>query len=150
MLSTHLATQADIPTLINLMREFYAEGGYVLDEAEGKASFNTLISTPALGGVWLAEIDGEAVGHVVLVVRFAMEYGGLEGYIDDLFVRPSARRQGVGRALLEALFADCRQRGVKALVVEVGQSNHAAQKLYASFGLRGWTDDREVLVCKLT
>jgi GNAT superfamily N-acetyltransferase len=100
--------------------------------------------------VWLAEWAGEAAGHTVLSVRYAMEYGGFEGYIDDLFVRPSARRHGVARALLEALVADCKQRGVKGLAVEVSRGNHAAQNLYASFGLRGWTDDREVLVTELS
>lgn len=143
------ATLADIPTLLKLMREFYAESGFVLDDAEATASFNALLNNPALGGVFLAQQAGEAAGHVVLTVRFAMEYGGLESYVDDLYVRPPVRRQGVAHALLEALFADCRERGAKAVLVEVAQSNTAAQKLYASFGLRGWADDREVLVCAL-
>ncbi|MBL8046649.1 MAG: GNAT family N-acetyltransferase [Anaerolineales bacterium] len=140
------AALADIPTLLKLMEPFTTDGGYPFDEVEATASFNTLLSNPALGGVFLAEIAGEAAGYVVLTMRFAMEYGGLEGYLDDLYVRPAVRRQGVAHALLEALFADCRQRDVKGVAVEAGQSNHAAQKLYASFGLHGWTDDREVLV----
>jgi GNAT superfamily N-acetyltransferase len=142
---TRPARLADVPTLLNLMEEFQAESNYVLDRAEGATGFTVLLSNPDLGGVWLAERAGEAVGYVVLTVRYAMEYYGCEGYIDDLFVRASARRQGVAQALLAALVADCRQRGVKALVVEVGRGNHTA----ASFGLRGWEDDREVLVCTL-
>lgn len=122
------ATLADIPTLLKLMEPFTTDGGYPFDEAEATASFKSLLSNSALGGIFLAEIAGEAAGYVVLTLRFAMEHAGLEGYIDDLYVRPPARRQGVARALLEALFADCRQRGAKAVLVEVGQSNTAAQK----------------------
>lgn len=149
-LTIRAATLADIPALLELMEPFTTAGGYPFDAVEATASFTSLLSNPALGGVFLAEITGEAAGYVVLTVRFAMEYSGLEGYSDDLYVRPAVRRQGAAHALLEALFADCRQRGAKAVLVEVGQSNTAAQQLYASFGLRGWTDNREVLVCALS
>jgi ribosomal protein S18 acetylase RimI-like enzyme len=141
---------ADIPALLRLMEPFTTDGGYPFDAVDATASFTTLLSNPALGGVFLAEVAGEAAGYVVLTMRFAMEYGGLEGYIDDLYVCPPVRRQGVAHALLTALLANCRQRGVKSVAVEVGESNHAAQKLYASFGLHGWEDDREVLVCTLS
>jgi GNAT superfamily N-acetyltransferase len=64
-----------------------------------------------------------------------MEYGGLRGIIDDLFVRPSARGRGVAAALLEALTADCAGRGVRSLTVEVGPENEIAKRVYARAGL---------------
>ena len=62
-------------------------------------------------------------------------FGAPDGFIDDLFVRPEFRRRGVASSLLSALFEQCRQDGVAALHVEVGEDNAAAGALYREFGL---------------
>jgi GNAT superfamily N-acetyltransferase len=63
---------------------------------------------------WLAELDGEAVGYA-LVVPAAYETGYAKPgvYLQDLFVVAEARRRGVGRALLAAVAADTRRRGLE-------------------------------------
>ena len=127
------------------MREFYAESSYPLDDAWATAAFEHLLGEPALGAVWLVE-DGDApIGHVVLTVHFSMEFGGLCGTIDDLFVKPAHRRRGGGSAAFEAAIAECRRRGCRALSVEVGTDNHAAKALYETFGLVSTRDGRETL-----
>jgi GNAT superfamily N-acetyltransferase len=78
-----------------------------------------------------------------------MEYGGLDGFIDDLFVISSCRRRGLGRLAIRTLIDECRQRGVLALHVEVGRDNGAANALYAEFGLHPPTDDRQMLTAVL-
>lgn len=57
-----------------------------------------------------------------------------EGEIADLAVAPSARRRGVGGELLDRVAADARQGGVRALYLEVRESNTAAIALYRSRG----------------
>jgi GNAT superfamily N-acetyltransferase len=56
--------------------------------------------------------------------------GGMGLYLDDLFVRPDARGQGVGRALIERV----REVGIgrRALVVRwiTDENNEAARRLY--------------------
>jgi GNAT superfamily N-acetyltransferase len=147
--STGLAVQRAAPehvdSLVSLMRHFYAEAGYPLDRSWAKASFLALLSEPSLGCAWLAHWRNKAVGHAVLTVRYTMEHGALSGYVDDLFVEPEHRRQGVARALLAALFEECRARGCKSVQVEVGQSNVAARDLYAAFGLVPCQDGRMLL-----
>ena len=49
-------------------------------------------------------------------------------------VAPSARRRGVGRALLEAAAADARARGATTLFLEVRDGNAAAFALYRAAG----------------
>ena len=125
----------DIPTLIDLMAEFYGESGFPLPVANAQAAFTTLLSDARLGGAWIGWTDdGEPTGHAVLTVCYSMEYGGLRGFVDDLFVRPAARGQGVAAKLLDALAADCAVRGVRALHVEVGPDNAIAQRVYARGG----------------
>jgi ribosomal protein S18 acetylase RimI-like enzyme len=127
------------------MREFYAESAFPLDREWGEQAFTRLIAEPSLGAVWIIECDGDPVGHVVLSVRFAMEFGGLSGYIDDLFVRPAHRRKGAARAGLDALVAECRHRGCRSLHVEVAPDNHAANALYRRYGLLPLGDGRQQL-----
>lgn len=54
--------------------------------------------------------------------------------LHDLFVYPEYRRQGVGQALLDHLFAKARQAGCKRVYLEVRVGNDAAIRLYARNG----------------
>jgi ribosomal protein S18 acetylase RimI-like enzyme len=137
--------RADVGTLVDLMREFYAESCFPLDQKWAEAAFLQLLQQPQLGCVWLAEYQGVAAGHAVLTLRYSMEHGALSGHIDDLFVKPEYRRQHVARALLSELFDECRRRSCKSMYVEVGNKNVPAVELYRQYGLAPFRDDRELL-----
>ncbi len=139
------ATIADVPDLVGLMDEFYAEAHFPLDHPAAELSFSALLRQPALGTVWLMLHDGQPAGYVVLTTRFSMEYGGLDGFVDDLFVRPRFRRRGLGASALALLLEEAHARGLRALHVEVGRTNQAGQALYRSLGMMPGTDDRELL-----
>ncbi|GJG86297.1 hypothetical protein tb265_14780 [Gemmatimonadetes bacterium T265] len=128
------AAAADVPALVALMTAFYAEADFPLPAGPAARAFAALLADARLGGAWIAEADGEAVGHAVLTVGFSMEYGGLRGFVDDLYVRPAARGRGAGAVLLAAVRASAAARGVRALHVEVGPDNHTARRLYARAG----------------
>src|SRR5688572_23886430 len=114
------ATQSDVGALVELMREFYAEANYPLDQEWAQAAFSPLLIPSELGCVWLAECGGVAAGHAVLTLRYTMEHGALSGHIDDLFVKPEFRRRRMACALLSELFDECKRRGCKSVYVEVG------------------------------
>ncbi|MDZ7653637.1 MAG: GNAT family N-acetyltransferase [Burkholderiaceae bacterium] len=126
------------------MGAFYAESDDPLDVGWAAASFRTLITQPALGAVWLAQADSGAVGHAVLTVRHAMEFGGPLGVVDDLYVAPAWRRRGIAGALLDALRGECRLRECKAWQVEVGADNAGAQALYRRFGFAPVSSGRQL------
>lgn len=146
---TRRAAPDDIPLLVELMREFYAESPYSLDMDWAASSFRALLKDDSSGAVWIIFYDSEPAGYVVLTIKFSMEYGGLDGFIDDLFIRPPCRRRGLARTLLNALFDECERRGVLAVHVEVGRDNTAANALYSSYGLKPYTDDRQMLTARL-
>ena len=52
----------------------------------------------------------------------------------NIAVFPASRRQGVARALIEALVSALRERGSKQLTLEVRASNGPARQLYESLG----------------
>jgi ribosomal protein S18 acetylase RimI-like enzyme len=145
--STKTATSEDVDDLLDLMSDFYAESAYDLNRELSRRALDDLIEHPSWGRVWLVRHDGRTAGYIVLTVCFSMEYGGLSGNVDDLFVRPEFRRRGLGRLAMEALLSECRQRDVRAVHVEVDQNNRRAKNLYGKVGFR--EDDRELMTCKL-
>ena len=56
------ATTDDTQTLVDLMAEFYAESGFVLDRRHTAAAFSALLGDPRLGRVWLIERDAASPG----------------------------------------------------------------------------------------
>jgi ribosomal protein S18 acetylase RimI-like enzyme len=150
MVSVRPASRADIPVLVELMREFYAESSFPLDLEWAARSFAQLLDEPARGAVWVIDVNGAPAGHVVLSLRFTMEFGGLSGYIDDLFVKRECRRQGAARAGLDALIAEARGRGCRSLHVEVDPGNAAATTLYRRYGMVPGSDQRQQLGMTLT
>jgi ribosomal protein S18 acetylase RimI-like enzyme len=143
------AGQSDVPALLDLMNQFYAESDYDLDRSWAEESFRQILRNEARGAVWVAREGAEAIGYIVLTLRHSMEFGGLVGIVDDLFVRASFRRKGVGSALVAALLEASRNLGLFAVHVEVGSNNLAAGALYKAFGLNSNSDGRETLTARL-
>lgn len=141
------ASVHDLPNLLELMHEFYAEAGYSLNPDRAGAAFLPLLAPGQLGQVWLAELDGQLAGHLVLTFCYSMEYGGRSAFVDDLFVRPTLRNRGVGRALVGHARAICEELGVRAMHLEVARTNGPAQTVYRAAGF-GETD-RELLTLAL-
>lgn len=129
-----LATPDDVPALVGLMREFYAESDYPLPEAQAARTFEQLLASPEQGAAWLMTLDREPAGFIVLTVAFSMEYGGLRGFVDDLFVVPRFRRHGLASAALAAVRQSCASRGVRALLVETSLGNEQAVRVYRRAG----------------
>ena len=146
------AGQAEVPELAGLMREFYAESGFVLDEDRARAGFEALFADARLGRVWLIEREasnaGAAVGYIVVTFVFAMEYGGMAATVDDFFVRPEARGEGLGTAALAEVRRACAGLGMRALRVEVGVDNLVARAAYRSAGFES-LPDRGVMAAPL-
>jgi len=128
------AGQGDVATLVGLMRDFYAESGYTLVEPRAATAFEALRAQPGLGRIWLVERDGETAGYVVVTFVFAMEHGGLAAVVDDFYVRPEARGEGLGKAALAAVRLACEGLGARAMRVEVGVDNDRARAVYRSAG----------------
>ena len=128
------ATFSDIPALIDLMTEFYAESGYALDCPLATTAFTTLLADQRLGYVWLIQAESAVVGHVVVTLKFAMEYGGMVACIDDLYVVPAARNKGLSTAALLHIREVCERTGIRAITVEVGADNGPAQAAYRRVG----------------
>ena len=84
--------------------------------------------------VLAARAEGRVAGVVLLAYRLSVSAAGQFASIEDLYVRPGARRQGIGRALLEAVEKRCASRGVSYVEAEVEDDQAAA--FYSALGYK--------------
>ncbi len=132
-----IETVDDLAPAVALAREF---GDWATKEIEARLGVvipaesdhrpEVLDDLLAAGGrLYVAEVDGGAVG-----------IGGLKrlsetaGEIKRMFVLPSARGRGAGRAIVERLVADARALGFATIYLESASFMHAAHALYRSVG----------------
>jgi ribosomal protein S18 acetylase RimI-like enzyme len=73
-------------------------------------------------------------GLALLRFRPAIWSTGLEAYLQELYVVPSLRGQGIGRALLTEAIELSRERGADGIDLNTGETDTAARGLYESMG----------------
>jgi GNAT superfamily N-acetyltransferase len=82
----------------------------------------------------VAELDGEVVGCALWFKNFST-WDGVHGiYLEDLYVRPSARGSGLGKALLVTLAEECVRNGYTRLQWSVLNWNEPAIGFYDALG----------------
>jgi GNAT superfamily N-acetyltransferase len=88
-------------------------------------------------------------GVAQLRFRLSVWTGAHDAWLEDLFVAESARRDGVGAALLEVCVERARERGCKRIQLDANERNEAALPLYERFGFssaqpRRWQGGRDL------
>jgi GNAT superfamily N-acetyltransferase len=89
----------------------------------------------------IAEVDGAPVGLALWFLNFSTWTGRHGIYLEDLFVDPRARRQGVARALFVALAQEAARRGCARIDWAVLDWNKTAMDFYRTLGAArssGW------------
>ncbi|OYU16760.1 MAG: GNAT family N-acetyltransferase [Rhodobacteraceae bacterium PARR1] len=81
----------------------------------------------------LAVAGGEVVGFAIHLHHPSTWVLGEDCYLEDLFLAPAARGQGLGRALIDDLMALARARGWHRLYWHTDEGNATARKLYDSY-----------------
>ena len=90
----------------------------------------------------VAEVDGAVVGFALWFYTFSTFRGRHGIWLEDLFVRPEARRAGAGRALLRNLARRCVAEGLGRFEWSVLDWNEPAIAFYRAQGARlldDWT-----------
>jgi ribosomal protein S18 acetylase RimI-like enzyme len=133
-LSFHLATQADLASLLPLVQAYYEFDHLSFDERVARTALGNFIEDPTFGRIWLISVDNELVGYLVLTLGYSIEYGGRDAFIDEVYIRAEYRGCGIGSQALSFAEEECRALGVRALHLEVERENTNAQRLYRKVG----------------
>jgi ribosomal-protein-alanine N-acetyltransferase len=123
---TRLAVREDIETLFALDQTCFRPG-----IAYSKGELQYFLVHPRSIPI-VAEDETGIAGFAI--VEIATENGRRSGHIVTIDVDESRRRQGVGRALMEALLDRCREARVASVRLEVAVDNDGAIAFYRRLG----------------
>lgn len=139
MITFRLANSGEIDTVIDFSRRLNQEdpdftGDFYFNEVGVREATTELVGNPALGRLWLIEQQGAAIGFVALCFSFSLESHGRDAFIDEIYLLPEFRGQGIGTTAMQFVEAEARQLGVKRLFLEAERANIGAVALYQKLG----------------
>ncbi len=126
-----LATPADASKTLALIAAFHAEYGLDMTDEARAAALAPLLAGSPHGAVWLFGPTMAPTGYVIITFGWSMEMGGMDAFVDELYIRPPVRKRGIASEVLSAIAGSLRDVGVKALHLEVDRDDEATQRLYS-------------------
>ena len=140
------ATEDDIPVVLGLIKGLADYEKLSHEVVTSEAGLREALFGHAPGAeVLLAFVVDEAVGFAVFFHNFSTFLGRPGIYLEDLFVVPQWRQQGIGRRLLEAVARTAVERDCGRLEWSVLDWNQPAIDFYERLGARPmgeWTTYR--------
>jgi GNAT superfamily N-acetyltransferase len=131
------ARRDDFEAVTRLLEELGGGRPAVTPESEHdcRAVFEAQIFDPNSHHI-VAETQAGIVAFLSLHFRSRLNWPSEEAWVPDLIVVESARRQGIGRALLEEAEARARDRGCHGMQLESAYRRAEAHHMYRQFGMR--------------
>lgn len=140
------ASAEDLDRVLPMVAAFHEEMGIEQsDEARTRALLPLLEGSP-YGEVYLAGPARAPVGYCVITFGWSVEFGGRDGFIDEIYIRKPVRNRGIGSDILRALPALLKDTNLRALHLEVDRDDVPTRALYEK--MRFQPRDRYVLMSR--
>ncbi len=135
-------TRTDIPEFLDLVQALadYEKLAGPDGEARERLARDALAEPPRFR-VFLAEREGMVIGYAAYFYTYSSFLARPTLYVEDLFVRPEARGNGTGRALMRELAREAARQGCGRMEWTVLDWNKPAIALYEGLGgeiLKEW------------
>lgn len=128
------AILADAAPVVALIRRFTAEEG----NPPGRmtvADFERLsFGAEVRFRTMVAEGEGALLGYALFYPSYDTDHGVKGAYLQDLYVLPEMRGQGLGRALISAVARACQDDGGRYMFWNALMTNHAGRAFYRRIG----------------
>ena len=130
----HLAGPDDLDRLDPMVAAYHGLEGIGSTPGHRRAALAPLLDGSPHGAVYLIGPRRAPVGYIALSFGWSIELGGMDGFIDEFFIREGVRGRGMGSEVLLALLPRLAEAGVKAMHLEVARDNTRARALYDRHG----------------
>jgi GNAT superfamily N-acetyltransferase len=138
MLQVRSATLSDLEAIVAFNRALAEETeGLQLDADTLRDGVLALLEGRAPGHYWVAELDGQVVGQLLVTFEWSDWRNCMVWWIQSVHVVPGARRHGVFRTLYDTARTEARTAGAGGLRLYVDVTNTRAQSVYAALGMNG-------------
>jgi GNAT superfamily N-acetyltransferase len=145
-ISIRPAIPADIDSLLRLMSHMQNDDPWEqpFSELNVRKNLTELFQNSHYGVIYVACDQQVPIAYLVVCFDFSLEYRGKGAWVDELFVEPTHRGQGIGTQLLDLAEFASREHGAQFLHLEVNHGNRAI-KLYRR---RDFVDHNRYLMTK--
>lgn len=131
----HLAAPEDIERLLPMISAYHGTEGIDVDDAHRREAVMPLLEGSPHGAVWFIGPKMSPVGYVAVSFGWSIELGGMDGFIDEFWVREKVRGRGMGSEALQLLLKTLKEAGLRALHLEMAEGN-PAERIYRRAGFR--------------
>lgn len=136
MTALTIARPGDLERLMRMVADYHAEEGIAQSEETRRAALLPLLEGSPHGTIYVIGPARAPIGYVAVSFGWSIEFGGMDGFIDEIYIRPSVRGRGIGSDILLALPNALAKAGMRALHLEVAHDNPRARRLYEKLGFR--------------
>ena len=143
----HLAKPTDLEKLLEMVAAFHSEEELQSTDDSRRAGIAPLLDGIPHGAAYIIGPARAPLGYIVVTFTWSVEYGGMEGSIDEIYIRPAVRKRGVASEVLNSLPRALAGAGIKVLHLEVDRRSDATQRLYTRAGFA--PADRYLLMTKI-
>lgn len=134
-----VALPDDADELARLLHDFNTEFD---TPSPGAAALGPRLRDLLIGPSTVALVAGSpAVGLALVTLRPNVWYDGAVALLDELYVVPDRRGEGIGTTLIELLFTVAADRGVELIEINVDEADVDAQRFYERHGFSGLEPD---------
>lgn len=126
----HLCGPEQEEQLLTLIARCHDELGITSTPEHRKAAATPLLRGAPQGAAYLFGPARAPTGYVVVSFGWSIQLGGMTATIDDIYIRPSVRRRGIGREVVHAIARMLKAVSVRAMHL---RSEHS-ETAYHVFG----------------
>ena len=135
MRATFLAvTPGALGRVLPFMSRLYEQDELTYDPVRARAVSEWLLANPDYGAIWLIEAAGADVGYMVVTVCVSIEFHGRFALLDELYLDPPWRGQGIASQAIDFAAAWAGSRAISAMRLETATDNAHAIHVYRKAG----------------
>ena len=128
------ARPSDLNQLLTWVADYHAFDGIQSDHAHRLRAISPLLYGSPHGDIHIITQHDVDVGYVIFCYGWSVEFGGAEAILDELYLCPTMRGQGLGTIALRDRINALKVEGIILITLEVDHNNLAAQSLYRNMG----------------
>ncbi|NMW20033.1 MAG: GNAT family N-acetyltransferase [Chlorobiaceae bacterium] len=141
------ATDGDVPRCAKLLEILFSkEHEFSADIETQSRALSMIIGNPALGRIFVGEIDGKIEGMVMLLFTVSTFLGQKVALLEDMVVTPEWQGKGLGSQLINHAIGFAEKEGFGRITLLTDRDNDGAQHFYQ---LKGFSKSEMVVFRKM-